>query len=299
MHVNQNLLRFLERLNELDISIRSDTDQINVDWFRAMYRTRVPNESWHSHTSVEIHYVAEGNCQFVLEGRTIPVGTGEAIAIAPGVAHKFVNNGNRPFFKYVLSCSAVTETSGSEVAMIFSLLNHCVPAAFTLSDDIRQLFQMSLEEAVSRPLGFLTVIKSNILIILAAVSRHAAQSQPIRYAVDTRRNYNDERMVRIEEYILRNVEQRISAESIARHMNLSLKQIGRIARACCQATPTTLILRAKMRRAKELLKNPLLTVGQIAEKLGFGNEYYFNRVFKRLEGMPPGKYRDSMKTSDP
>ncbi|TNJ67060.1 AraC family transcriptional regulator [Paenibacillus hemerocallicola] len=34
----------------------------------------------------------------------------------------------------------------------------------------------------------------------------------------------------------------------------------------------------------------LLALEQIAEECGFGNVYYFTRVFTKEYGMPPGKY---------
>ena len=38
-----------------------------------------------------------------------------------------------------------------------------------------------------------------------------------------------------------------------------------------------------------------MAIKEIAQRLGFSNEYYFNSVFKLHEGYPPGVFRESMK----
>ncbi|WP_223110563.1 helix-turn-helix transcriptional regulator [Paenibacillus sinensis] len=47
----------------------------------------------------------------------------------------------------------------------------------------------------------------------------------------------------------------------------------------------------RINRAKEFLTNGSLRIHEIAALTGFANEYHFNRVFARLTGIPPGKYR--------
>ena len=43
--------------------------------------------------------------------------------------------------------------------------------------------------------------------------------------------------------------------------------------------------------AKELLKDPLRSAGEIAEKTGFESSSYFTRTFKKKTGMTPTEYR--------
>jgi AraC-like DNA-binding protein len=78
-------------------------------------------------------------------------------------------------------------------------------------------------------------------------------------------------------------------------MNLSEKQVGRIV-AQAKGYPTQkFITRTKLKRAKQLLVASDKTIKEIAEELGFSNEYYFNSVFKLHEGYPPGVFRESMR----
>ena len=47
----------------------------------------------------------------------------------------------------------------------------------------------------------------------------------------------------------------------------------------------------RIRRAKQLLTNPQLPIADISRSVGYETESHFNRKFKQLEGVTPGKYR--------
>lgn len=48
----------------------------------------------------------------------------------------------------------------------------------------------------------------------------------------------------------------------------------------------------KIKEAKKLLKENTLSVSAIAEKLNYKNQYYFSRVFKKVEGISPTEYKN-------
>jgi len=48
-----------------------------------------------------------------------------------------------------------------------------------------------------------------------------------------------------------------------------------------------------LERAKDLLLNPTLSVGEVATAVGFGSIPHFNRSFKKYTGMTPTAYRAS------
>jgi YesN/AraC family two-component response regulator len=52
------------------------------------------------------------------------------------------------------------------------------------------------------------------------------------------------------------------------------------------------INRFRIEKAKELLIDPRLKLNDIAEILGYANDAAFIRVFKKYEGVTPGRYRE-------
>ena len=47
----------------------------------------------------------------------------------------------------------------------------------------------------------------------------------------------------------------------------------------------------RLQRAKTLLKEPSLSIQEIAEQSGYTDYFYFTKVFKKAEGISPSKYR--------
>jgi AraC-like DNA-binding protein len=63
-------------------------------------------------------------------------------------------------------------------------------------------------------------------------------------------------------------------------------------------TPVAYLTKVRMQRAAVLLRTRSdLAVGQIAERAGYDSEAAFNRAFKRLIGVPPGRYRRGLEAA--
>lgn len=56
-------------------------------------------------------------------------------------------------------------------------------------------------------------------------------------------------------------------------------------------TPVKYATEVRMRRAQELLSDPNNSVAELAWRFGYNSEASFHRAFKRVVGIPPGKYR--------
>ncbi|MDF2651121.1 MAG: transcriptional regulator, AraC family, partial [Paenibacillus sp.] len=54
------------------------------------------------------------------------------------------------------------------------------------------------------------------------------------------------------------------------------------------------ITHKRIQFAKRSMENKELTIAQIAQTVGYNNDVVFIRAFKKLEGITPGKYRETM-----
>ena len=50
----------------------------------------------------------------------------------------------------------------------------------------------------------------------------------------------------------------------------------------------------RMKKAIELLNHRSLTMDQIAEAVGYKNQFYFTKRFKKYYGVPPSKYKQKI-----
>jgi YesN/AraC family two-component response regulator len=74
--------------------------------------------------------------------------------------------------------------------------------------------------------------------------------------------------------------------SIARLSTEIKKKIG--------MTFSDYVTQLRIQRAKELLSDESMSIGEIAEIVGYNDYFYFIKVFKRVQGISPSKYRKSL-----
>lgn len=84
-----------------------------------------------------------------------------------------------------------------------------------------------------------------------------------------------------------------SIQNLAASVGLSVSQFGRRFRALFGCSPVEYILQIRMDRARLLLRESLLSVGEISEELGYKDVGYFSRQFKQRTGISPLVYRTS------
>ena len=79
---------------------------------------------------------------------------------------------------------------------------------------------------------------------------------------------------------------------MGRRINRSGVQTIRIFRQAYGITPYQFLLGQKLTAACELLTHSHQSVKEIADYLGFADEFYFSRLFKQKIGVSPSNYRD-------
>ncbi|MGN1214842.1 MAG: helix-turn-helix domain-containing protein [Candidatus Cryptobacteroides sp.] len=77
----------------------------------------------------------------------------------------------------------------------------------------------------------------------------------------------------------------------AKRQNLSLRQFSRLIGEASGEKPSALIDEYLILEAKSLLQTGNYSVHQVCGRLGFDNDSFFNRWFKRIAGLTPGRYQ--------
>ncbi|MBQ6384995.1 MAG: response regulator [Lachnospiraceae bacterium] len=54
------------------------------------------------------------------------------------------------------------------------------------------------------------------------------------------------------------------------------------------------VAQLRIQRAKELLRDDSMSIQEIAEIVGYNDYFYFTKVFKKVQGISPSKYRKSL-----
>jgi YesN/AraC family two-component response regulator len=89
----------------------------------------------------------------------------------------------------------------------------------------------------------------------------------------------------------------ISLESCAARLNYHPSYIWRVLKKEMDITFSDYLSKFRLTKAKQLLEQSDMPIGEIAEKLRYNNSQNFIRYFKKLEGVTPGQYREKFKAS--
>ena len=95
----------------------------------------------------------------------------------------------------------------------------------------------------------------------------------------------------IMKYMEENYREKISLEQIAANMYLSSFYIAKIFKSETGDTPINYLIRLRMEKAKELLRNTDWNNEIVSEKLGYASSGYFIKLFKKTFSMTPREFR--------
>jgi transcriptional regulator GlxA family with amidase domain len=79
--------------------------------------------------------------------------------------------------------------------------------------------------------------------------------------------------------------------ALARQAGLSAPQLTRRFRAAVGCPPARFVIQCRLDRARSLLRETGLSVGQVAEALGYEDIFFFSRQYKQFMGQPPTAVR--------
>lgn len=92
-------------------------------------------------------------------------------------------------------------------------------------------------------------------------------------------------------YILKHYTKPLSLEDVAFHVGLSVSHFSRLFKEGTGDTFITFLTRTRLREGQELLGDPSIPLAEIGPRVGFEDQSYFTRVFKKRTGLSPGRYR--------
>lgn len=93
------------------------------------------------------------------------------------------------------------------------------------------------------------------------------------------------------EYIRKNYRNKLTIDDIAQVVYLSPCYVSRIFKQSLGCTLMEYLTQVRVEKAKTMLKNPKYNVMQVAEESGFEDPGYFTRVFKKIEGVTPSRFK--------
>ena len=107
------------------------------------------------------------------------------------------------------------------------------------------------------------------------------------------RNTPDQIAEALNDFLIQNYNIDINLNLIASNMNYSSSNLTKIYQQKYGTTPSKYVTALRIARARQyLLQNPELSIKQIGELVGYHDQAYFSRIFKKQTGQSPFDYRE-------
>jgi AraC-like DNA-binding protein len=221
-----------------------------------------------------IEIVTSGNAEFTQAGERYIVETGGVFVKHRGLAHRYRTGPAGFLCKRFVSLTgrglaAIEETTGlSRIDVIYPDR----PAAVTA---LLRRIVCELRTDARRAMRPVSALSYELLTILVEGAR-ATGAGVVQDAMD---------------FLEGHLALRTSNRALARSIGLSIPHTTALFRSEVGETPMQYLMRRRMDTARQLLEGTDMPVKRIAASVGFADQLYFSRQFKRHTGVSPVAYR--------
>ncbi|MEG0258636.1 MAG: AraC family transcriptional regulator [Lysinibacillus sp.] len=136
--------------------------------------------------------------------------------------------------------------------------------------------------------GGLSFLQSKILF-LQIIEEMLISSKKMLYQMKI------DNMSSIVDYIQTHFTEPISIIDVAHYFQLDRRNLTYLFEKDMGVSPNHYLTALRMQKAKFLLRTSPLPIAQIAEKVGYLDNFYFSRIFKKQHGFSPSDFRKHMK----
>lgn len=162
-----------------------------------------------------------------------------------------------------------------------------------VSNTVREINNHSLQQITFD----LTQFHQKLMVVQLLDHKKQVFKEYLKELHDSRNDASeDQRYIVLVETIKEHIEDQysdvnLSLQSISSMMKMSTGQISRVFRAREKLTVNEYINDVRLRHAIDLLGNNSIAINEIVDRVGFGTQSYFYRLFKRKYGTTPKEYR--------
>ena len=239
---------------------------------------------WHEH--VELIYFKSGKCDFHCNGKTFGVMGGDLVAINGMEIHAFDVIEPVDFFSILLYPEFFADVNTEGI----QLENH-----IKADEHIKALFENIYEEYKKNDLCAHLMMKSHTYSLASYLMQLHTASKISKKETELQ-EIMLERINKVIQHITKSYGEKITTLELAGMCYLSEAHFCRFFKKYVGKSATEYINEYRVEKAAILLLGTSESISYVSSLVGFDDANYFSRVFKKIKGMSPGKYRKMRQT---
>ncbi len=250
-----------------------------------------------SHDFWEMVYVDKGEIVATSDGVRHIVPQGSAIFHKPNEFHRLAANGTIAPNVFI-----ITFVCTSRDMQFFNEKITEIPAKLRsyIADiiDERHIIRSDppgTDTVNGRAVGIASeqMVKLYLEQFLILLLRGEEAAKPGRFSAE-REDWDNQLVNDMIHYLQEHIYQELSVSDLCRRFCYSKTQLSKVFKEATGSTIMDYYTRLKIKEAKYMIREGNLNFSQIAVQLSFDNPQYFSRTFKRIAGMTPKEYKNSV-----
>ncbi|MBR1897278.1 MAG: helix-turn-helix domain-containing protein [Oscillospiraceae bacterium] len=253
----------------------------------------------HGHDNYfELVIVMSGQAVHIVDGERYRIEKGDVFVIGPDTEHGYEAPENFHICNVMfrarfldLQSYDIAQTPGFQALFVLepqrSRSAHFTSHLKLSATEFRRIGDMLhrlCDEYYGREAGWKTMVRADFLRLAVTLSR----------LYDTDKIGTGAGIVKLAPalaYIETHYQEELSVAALAAMSHYSDRQFIRLFREATGCLPLQYITRLRMQHAQELLRSTDLSVSEVAACCGYPDSSYFSRLFRRLYGITPRRYR--------
>lgn len=247
----------------------------------------------HKHSYFEVHYVIDGEGEYIENDRVYPLKKNKLFLSRPDVPHQIKSESG--LFLIYIGFELKESESNDKWIKIMEQIEECTEIMVDVDKDasLVLLWESLLSQASKNDHPFFEEILTNTAysLILSLLQRFSP-------TVHTHHTYhkglNQETSPILSQaklYIEDNLSDTLKLSDIAKHLHISSRHLSRLFVKELGVSYSEYLKNERIQKSATLLKTTNLSIKEISEQTGFNNVHYFTRVFSATIGSPPGNFR--------
>lgn len=235
-----------------------------------------------------IHLVVSGKGIFEVGGRTWELVPGDLFFARPNQLIRYTADEQQPWeYRWVGFNGACAHKLTSQLPFTDEEPVHHAQDPERMGQALNSIYQsrgMKPQDEASM-VGYLYLFIAALMKETSAAKPHSSSSSS-QYVLNAIK------------YIQFNYSHDISIDDVAKSVGVSRSHLYRVFMLNVGKSPIDYLTEYRINEACKLLRSGNLSIAEVAISVGFFDQFYFSRVFKRAKGVPPSKYLAAQSAPD-
>lgn len=281
MYINEGYLNN----SRLPVNDKSkDLIVVSAGTYHVKKKKRVPTLRPKGRIDYQLVYIAAGKAHFYFKGKDTVVPAGNMVIYLPREEQKYEYFGEDKTEAYWV------HFTGSKVKGIMRRFDIPYNEPFFYSgssEEYKTLFNNMIHELRTRPAHYEEMIEMNLRQLFMTVERTRMERKPqINTFVQAEVSY-------AKKYFFEHYSEEINISDYAQSRHMSVSWFIRNFKQVTGVSPMQYILNLRIENAQMLLETTNYSVNEISSIVGYENQLYFSRIFKKQKGVSPTEFRKS------